>query len=65
MFQALGIDLARKKIIGVKSSWRYRVEFDGLADHTLATTTPGITTPVLAYFEFQQIPRPIYPLDPL
>ena len=64
IFRALGIDLDRKKIIAVKSSWRFRSSFAAEASQMVATTTPGITTPVFAYFDFQRIPRPIFPLDP-
>jgi len=65
MFEALGIDLAAKQIVAVKSSWRVRENFGNLAASILETTTPGITTPVLAFFDYQRIPRPIYPLDAL
>ena len=65
IFWELGIDLASKKIIAVKSSWRFNTEFATVAAHMKETTTPGITTPSLAYFDFLRVPRPIYPLDPL
>lgn len=65
MFEALGIDLAAKQIVAVKSSWRVRENFGNLAASILETTTPGVTTPVLAFFDYQRIPRPIYPLDAL
>jgi microcystin degradation protein MlrC len=63
IFQAFGIDLATKKIIAVKSSWRFHAAFAAVGAHLMPMTTPGITTPVLAYFDFQRVPRPIYPLD--
>lgn len=65
MFEAVGIDLAAKQIVGVKSSWRVRETFGRVSPRVIETTTPGITTPVLAFFEYQRVPRPIYPLDPV
>jgi microcystin degradation protein MlrC len=65
LFGALGIDLATKQIVGVKSAWRVHETFGLTAARLIETTTPGITTPVLAFFDFQRVPRPIYPLDPL
>jgi microcystin degradation protein MlrC len=63
LFEALGIDLATKQIVAVKSSWRVRETFSRVASRVIETTTPGITTPVLSFFDYQRIPRPIYPLD--
>ncbi|HEX7102278.1 MAG TPA: MlrC C-terminal domain-containing protein, partial [Nitrolancea sp.] len=63
LFEALGIDLASKQIVAVKSSWRVRQTFSPVSSHVIETTTPGITTPVLSFFDYRRIPRPIYPLD--
>jgi len=65
LFEALGIDLATKQIVAVKSAWRVHETFSSVAARIVETTTPGITTPVLSFFDFQRIPRPIYPLDAL
>jgi microcystin degradation protein MlrC len=40
-----------------------RETFSRVASRVIETTTPGITTPVLSFFDYQRIPRPIYPLD--
>lgn len=65
LFAALGIDLSSNKIVGVKSSGQSRESFLPIATRIFETSTPGITTPVLAAFDYRQIRRPIYPLDPL
>ncbi len=63
LFAALGVDIATKKIVGVKSSLNVQASYASIASNILETSTPGITTPVLAYFDYQRLVRPIYPLD--
>ena len=63
LFAALGVDIATKKIVGVKSSLNVQASYASMASKILDTSTPGITTPVLAYFDYQRLVRPIYPLD--
>ncbi|HVX31359.1 MAG TPA: M81 family metallopeptidase [Nitrolancea sp.] len=65
MLFALGIDLTRTPIIALKSAWRIDETFRDIAARIIKTTTPGSTTPVLAFFDYQRVPRPIYPLDAL
>jgi microcystin degradation protein MlrC len=40
-FSGLGIDLARKRIIVVKSSWHFQANFGPLADELIPVATPG------------------------
>ena len=63
LFGALGIDIATKKIVGVKKSMEVAAAFGHIAARVLQISTPGITTPVLSYFSYQRVPRPICPLD--
>lgn len=63
VFSALGIDISRKKIVGVKSSTFLDQHFGSIADTVIRTSTPGITTPVLNYFDYLHVQRPIYPID--
>ncbi len=65
VFQAVGIDLSRKKVVGVKSSSRLREHFGSVSGTILETSTPGITTPVLAHFDYRRIRQPTFPLDPM
>ena len=63
LFAALGIDLPTKRIIALKSSWRVQEAFGYLTERLIEITTPGMTTPVLSFFDYERLPRPIYPLD--
>lgn len=40
-FTGLGIELASKKIIAVKSSWHFQAHFAPIADELIAVATPG------------------------
>jgi microcystin degradation protein MlrC len=40
-FTGLGIDLSRKRLIGVKSSQHFRANFASIADHVILAATPG------------------------
>jgi microcystin degradation protein MlrC len=40
-FTGLGIDLAAKRIIAVKSSWHFQANFAPIADELIAVATPG------------------------
>lgn len=40
-FTGLGIDLAGKRIIAVKSSWHFQANFAPIADELIAVATPG------------------------
>jgi microcystin degradation protein MlrC len=40
-FTGLGIDIAKKRIIVVKSSWHFQAHFASLADRLVAVSTPG------------------------
>lgn len=63
LFAALGIDVATKKIVGVKASMDVQAKFGRIGATVLEISTPGITTPILTYLDFARLPRPCYPLD--
>ena len=58
-----GIDAARCRIVGLKSSAHFRAGFAGIAKHIVTTDPPGITTANLSSFPHRRLRRPIYPLD--
>ncbi len=62
LFEALGVQLAKKKIVGVKRTSRLGESFP-TAGEILVTSTPGISTPLFHYFNWERIPRPMHPLD--
>lgn len=64
-FEHIGIDLSERAIVSIKSTSDYRAAFLPLASEIFEVITPGITTPDPAFFQFQNIRRPIFPLDPM
>lgn len=62
-FQLHGTDVARCRIIGLKSSAHFRAGYEGIARHIITTDPPGISTSTLTQFPYKRLRRPIYPLD--
>jgi len=58
-----GIDVARCRIVGLKSSAHFRAGYEGLAKAIVTTDPPGLSTSNLAHFPYKRLRRPIYPLD--
>lgn len=66
MIECLGVDLRGLRSLVVKSRGHFRAGFDDLFndDQIVEVDVPGLTTPVLSQVPYQNVPRPIYPLDP-
>lgn len=62
-FQALGIDPARKKFLVMKSRVHWRAGFGDLAAHVFECDSIGVTTSDFGKLTFENVRRPIYPLD--
>jgi len=64
-FQAFGLDVAKARSVVVKSRGHFRAGFAPYFDdaHTVEIDVPGLTSPVLANFNFDRLPRPVYSLD--
>jgi microcystin degradation protein MlrC len=65
MYSSLGLSLSDAALIFVKSPSHFRATFGRLADRLLIADTPGATCPNLRRVPFQNVTRPLYPLDPL
>ena len=65
MLEMHGIDIARVRVVVVKSRGHFRAGFDEFAppERIIEVDTPGLTSPVLANFAWRRLPRPIWPLD--
>ena len=63
LFLLHGIDIARYKIIALKSQNHFRAAFEPLAKEIIRTDPPGWTTSNLNQLEFERVRRPIWPLD--
>ena len=62
--KSLGIDPLSQHIIVVKAAVRWRGGYGPIAKHAILVDTPGIGSAELTQFPYQQIRRPIFPLDP-
>ncbi len=63
--EALGVDLATVRTIVVKVRSSFPPAYDEFVDHEnmLFVDTPGRTSPMLHRMPFENLPRPVYPLD--
>ncbi len=64
-YKAVGIDPSQRKIIIVKSHQAHRASFERIAKRIIEVDTPGVTSPSYKGLTFKNIPRPIFPLDPI
>jgi microcystin degradation protein MlrC len=62
-FRAFGIEPTERQMLVLKSAAHYRAAFDPIAVETIEVDAPGITSPRLERYPYQNIRRPIYPLD--
>lgn len=66
MLEMHGIDIAAARSVVVKSRGHFRAGFDEFFpdDRVFEVDAPGLTSPVLANFNWRRLPRPVFPLDP-
>ncbi len=64
-FEAFGLDIAKARVVVVKSRGHFRGGFDEFFKHeqVIEVDTPGLTTPMLHHFPWQNLPRPAIPLE--
>ena len=62
LFTQLGVDLAAKKIIVVKSSQHFYASFSKLAKHVIYVGAPGVVALDLNTLPYRKIRRPKWPL---
>lgn len=63
IFLMHGIDASRFRIVGVKSTNKWRAGFVGLIKRDYVADTPGLMSLNLTRFSYKVTPRPIWPLD--
>ena len=66
-FEMFGLDIAAARTVVVKSRGHFRAAFDEFfpSQHIYNVDAPGLTSPMLARFDFRNLPRPVVPLDAL
>ena len=62
-FTMVGADIDQYEIVAIKSSNHFRAWFESRAKGIVAADTPGIQTSDLKILPFENVRRPIYPLD--
>ncbi len=64
-FEMMGLDIAKARSVAVKSRGHFRGGFDEFfgPDLIVEVDLPGLTSPILARFEWTRLPRPVIPLD--
>ncbi len=64
-FEMFGLDIARARVVMVKSRGHFRGGFDEFFRHEqiVEVDLPGLTSPMLARFDWTRLPRPVVPLD--
>jgi len=63
LFTNLGVDLATKKIIVVKSSQHFYASFSKVAQKVIYVGAPGAVTLDLKTLPYRKIKRPKWPID--
>lgn len=63
--EALGVDIARRRSLIIKSRGHFRAAFDEFFpdESIIEVDVPGLTTPVLKNVPYRHLLRPLYPLD--
>ena len=64
-FRMAGADLKNYRIVGLKSMNHFRGWFTSRADAIITADTPGARPANLMLYPYEQLQRPIYPLDML
>ena len=64
-FEMMGLDIAKARSVAVKSRGHFRGGFDEFfkPEQIYEVDCPGLTSPVLANFNWTKLPRAVYPLD--
>jgi len=65
-FEMFGLDIADAHTVCVKSRGHFRAGFIPwfAPEQVYEVDTAGLTSPVLSRFNWTNLPRPVYPLDP-
>jgi microcystin degradation protein MlrC len=65
IFRRNGIEPTDKRVLVLKSRGHFRAAYESFAEEILEVDAPGLTSPNLSWFKYENIPRPIWPLDPI
>ena len=63
VLRSVGIEPRDRKLIALKSAVHYRADYTPIAHEILEVDTPGVHSANLTNFKYENLRRPIYPLD--
>ncbi len=63
IFRSHGIDPTKRRVIALKGKGHFRASFEPIAERVVLVEGPGITGSDLSRLTFQNVRRPIWPLD--
>ena len=65
-FEMFGLDIAQAHTVCVKSRGHFRAGFAPwfAPEQVYEVDTAGLTSPILSRFNWKNLPRPVYPMDP-
>jgi microcystin degradation protein MlrC len=62
-FKTFGIEPEQKKIVAIKSMQHFRAAFEPIAGQVIVCDSGALCTPQYNRLPYQNVPRPIFPLD--
>ncbi|MFB6108234.1 MAG: M81 family metallopeptidase [Haloplanus sp.] len=62
-FRSNGVTPERANVVVLKSTVHFRAGFEPLVEAVREVSAPGLCSPDLSRFEYEHVPRPLYPLD--
>lgn len=63
VLRSVGIEPRDRRLVALKSAVHYRADYTSIAHEILEVDTPGVHSPNLANFTYENLRRPIFPLD--
>ncbi len=63
VLRSVGIEPRDRKLIALKSAVHYRADYTPIAHEILEVDTPGVHSANLTNFKYENLRRPVYPLD--
>jgi microcystin degradation protein MlrC len=63
IYRRNGLEPRDKRILVLKSRGHFRAAYETFSEEVIEVDAPGLTSPNLELFTYQNIPRPIWPFD--
>lgn len=64
MLRIAGVNISTRKLFVIKSAVHFRADFGPLASRIFDADTPGVHRPDFDCYDYHNVRRPIYPLNP-